>query len=268
MKAIPQSFDFNGKAIRPDYVIKSSYGNDSIALIQYLHEYEKRFGKMGKIAVLYNDTKFAASWWEGRVLNGEKLAAKYGFMTCRTESVGMLQLILDRNMWPDSQARFCTGVLKIIPTISWLSEQDPEGKATTVCGVRREESNARANWPEWADADEGRRQWSPLYLHTVQLRNELIERAGWKVLPHRSRECRCVLANSSDIKSWKESDIQDIEKMEAELGKRQKGVNRFIFRPHARKGNPQGIRAVVEWAKNVKSKEQPAGGCDSGYCTG
>lgn len=268
MQAVPKSFNFEGTALQPDYVVKSSYGNDSIALLQYLHEYEKRFGKLGKVVVLYNDTKFAAAWWKGRVANGEKFAEKLGFIPCQTESKGMLKLIVERNMWPDSQARFCTYELKIKPTISWLTLNDPEGKADTVCGVRREESEARANWPEWAIADEGRKQWSPLILTTLEQRNELIERAGWKVLPHRSRECRCVLANATDIKSWTESDILDLEAMEEKLGERQKGVNRFIFRPHGRKGNPQGIRAVVEWAKQVKKKQPASSGCDSGYCIG
>lgn len=272
MKAVPLSFDFNGEALRPDYVLKCSYGNDSIALIQFFHEQQERFGKMGKIVVLYNDTGFAAEWWNDRVLNGEKLVMKYGFIPCRTESIGMLELIKRRNTWPDSQARFCTGELKIKPTISWLSKNDPEGKCYTVCGVRREESNARASWPEWVEADEGRKQWSPLILKTKEQRDELILRAGWKPLPHRSRECKCVLANATDISQWGEAEIEEIEVMEKALGEINKGVNQYMFRPHAKAGRPMGIREVVKWSKAaVKKKKKPEAaesGCDSGYCTG
>lgn len=271
-KAVPTSFDFDNQAIRPDYVVKCSYGNDSIALLQFLHEYDLKFWKgQRRVAVLYNDTGYQAAWWGERVKNGERLVQSFGFIPCRTESMGMLNLILERNMWPDSNARFCTQVLKILPTLAWLSIHDPAGLAETLCGVRREESDDRALWPEWVDSErtaEGRAQWSPLVLHTTIERDALIARAGWKVLPHRSRECKCVLANASDIKTWGEQEISEIEEMEAILGRRQKGVNQFCFNPNKRKGRPHGIRAVVEWAKKVKSKERPSGGCDSGYCTG
>jgi hypothetical protein len=44
VNAVPQSFsDFGEESLRPDYVVKSSYGNDSIALIQFMHEYHHRF---------------------------------------------------------------------------------------------------------------------------------------------------------------------------------------------------------------------------------
>ena len=144
----PMSFDFDGQALRPDYVVKCSYGNDSIALLQFLREHNDKH-PLGKVCVLFNDTKFAASWWMGRVENGERFAREMGFIPCRTESKGMLKLILERNMWPDSQARFCTQELKIIPTLSWLTINDPDGLAITVCGARREESAARSRtmWP-------------------------------------------------------------------------------------------------------------------------
>jgi len=148
--------------------------------------------------------------------------------------------------------------------------------------VRREESADRANWPEWVDSDatnEGRPQWSPLVFHTVEMRDDLIRRAGWVPLGHRSRECRCVLANSTDISTWSEDDISDIEQREKLLGdynRERDFSNKFMFHPFRKAGKPQGIRQVVQWAKNVVAKkkkrgeklEPPSSGCDSGYCTG
>lgn len=277
MKEVPTSFDFDGQALRPDYVVKCSYGNDSIALLQWLHEYNQKY-PLGKVVVLYNDTDWGAKWWEGRVENAEKnLLPKFGFIPARTQAKKWRKLINDHNAWPDKLRRFCTQEQKIIPTQHWLSQHDPDGLAELVCGVRREESADRRNWPEWVDSDstnEGRPQWSPLVLLNAAERDALIIKAGWVPLPHRSRECRCVLANSSDIKTWNEDDITEIEGLEAELGVRNRErdfSNKFMFHPHRKKGRPQGIRAVVEWAKQVKPRAaalEPGGGCDSGYCTG
>jgi hypothetical protein len=181
--------------------------------------------------------------------------------------------------------RFCTEEQKIVPTMHWLTMHDPRGESELVCGVRREESHKRATWPEYVTSDatnEGRPQWSPLVYHTTAMRDELIVRAGYKPLPHRSRECRCVLSNAKDISTYDERDIVDIEQQEemlSALNKERDFSNKFMFHPHAKACNPQGIRQVVEWAKRAVAKNEKAknkkpdplgegGGCDSGYCTG
>lgn len=276
MPTIPKSFDFDGLALRPDLVLKCSYGNDSIALIQFINEYNL-IHPLGKVVVLYNNTGWAAKWWPGRVSNGERLVEKYGFIPAQTARFDFKAMVFSHNIWPDKMRRFCTEEAKIIPTMHWLSRHDPDGQSELVCGVRREESADRRNWPEYVDSDatnEGRPQWSPLVLLNVAERDELIHRAGWVPLPHRSRECRCVLANSSDIKTWDEDDLAEIEGIEKEMGERNRErafSNKFMFHPFRKKGRPQGIREVFQWAKNVKPKAaklEPGGGCDSGYCTG
>lgn len=284
MKSVPQSFNFDNAALAPDYVIKTSYGNDSVALIQFLHEYDQRH-PLGKVVALYNDTGWAAGWWAERVEKAEAMCRSYGFTPARTQSIGMLALIKKHNIWPDRLWRFCTEDLKIIPTHSWLAQNDPSGVSIMCCGVRREESAARSLWPEWVESspkNEGRSEWSPLVYHTVAQRDELIRRAGWEPLPHRSRECYCVLANASDIASWDESGIAMIENAEVMMNRKNRGENKFhlhcMFRPHKKAGNPVGIRAVVEWAKAAKAKQDARNekdppnvepeGCDSGYCGG
>jgi len=272
-RCVPTSFDF-GDALKPDYVVKCSYGNDSIALLQWMHEYNQKH-PLGKVVVLYNNTGWATKWWPARVANGEKLVLSMGFLTSNTDCLGMEEMIMQHGGWPDQLRKFCTEELKIIPTLNWLRLHDPEGKAEMVCGVRREESDRRASWPEYVEngIDEGRSMWSPLVLVTEQERNELIRRAGWQPLPHRSRECRCINANSADLKTWSKDDVSDVEKIEARLQAKYPGKVKYMFHPKAKRGNPEGIRAVIEWAKTVKPKkndeyEKPDGGCDSGYCTG
>ncbi len=266
--AIPTSFDFGGVALRPDYVVKCSYGNDSIACLQFLHEHNQKH-PLGKVVVLYNDTGWATKWWPDRVANGEKLVKSMGFIPANTYCLGMEELVWQHGGWPDQLRKFCTEELKIVPTLNWLRLHDPEGKSEMVCGVRREESSARANWPEYVEngIDEGRSMWSPLVFIDESERDNLIRRAGWIPLPHRSRECRCINANSTDLKTWSEDDIVDVEKIEARMQVKYPGKIKFMFHPKAKRGKPEGIRAVIEWAKTVKTKDPAAGGCDSGYCT-
>lgn len=137
MKSVPTSFDFDNRALRPDYVVKCSYGNDSIALLQFLHEFNQK-APLGKVVVLYNNTGWAAKWWAARVENGEKMVRKMGFIPARTASIGMERLVMNHGGWPDELRKFCTEELKIIPTLNWLRVNDPEGaKRGNPQGIRQ-----------------------------------------------------------------------------------------------------------------------------------
>lgn len=269
MNSIPTSFDFDGLALRPDYVVKCSYGNDSIALLQWLSEHSKTH-PLGKVVVLYNDTGWATSWWPARVEKGKSLVKRLGFVPAETDSKGMSQIVKEHAGWPDMLRRFCTLELKIIPTLEWLACNDPEGKAKMVCGVRREESTSRRGWPEFNPngPDEGRPQWSPLVDLCEAERDKLIRRAGWELLPHRSRECRCINANRKDLRTWSDHDIADVEAIEAEMSSLYPGKIKLMFHPKRWAGEPKGIRAVVELAhQKVPKDEIEPDGCDSGYCS-
>jgi hypothetical protein len=271
-KSVQTNFVLEQQPIYPDYVVKSSYGNDSIALIQHLREYNEKH-PLGKVVVLYNDTGWASSWWPLRVEKGESFARQCGFIPIRTSSIGMRELLHRHHGWPGSQGRFCTQELKIIPTHNWLSVHDPEGVAVNVCGVRRAESAERSAWPVYIEngPDEGRPQWSPLAMMSTAQRNDLVLRAGWEVLPHRSRECRCILANATDIVSWSEDDFDEINQVETELTQTFGQPYKAMFRPHKKAGRPTGIKAVRQWAENVilgRAQQPSESGCDSGYCSG
>jgi 3'-phosphoadenosine 5'-phosphosulfate sulfotransferase (PAPS reductase)/FAD synthetase len=269
IRATPTSFDFGGQALRPDYVVKCSYGNDSIALLQWLYEHGQKH-PLGKVVVLYNDTGWATSWWPARVENGERLVKRLGFIPAKTESKGMAQIVSEHAGWPDHLRRFCTVELKVWPTLEWLALHDPDGKAEMVCGVRREESHSRRLWPEYNanGPDEGRGQWSPLILVGEAQRDELIRRAGWEPLPHRSRECRCINANRKDLRTWSEQDVADVAAIEQTMSERYPGKIKLMFHPKRWADQPIGIRAVVDLAK-LKGQEEEAesDGCDSGYCS-
>lgn len=253
------------------YVLKASYGNDSIALIRWAHEEH-----LDGVVCLFNETGWAAKGWiENRVIPGEALAHSYGFATDRTESMGMEALVKWKRGWPFGGARFCTEHLKILPTLKWLDEHDPDKQLVGVCGVRREESEARKDWQEWirfSEKDGGRDLWSPLVEHSDAERDELILKTGMPVLDHRSRECSpCIHANKSDLRQLGEPEIARLERIESELGNTKNGHPRVMFRPK-RHGGEAGIRQAIAWANNDDGKQMSlfvlgqGSGCDAGAC--
>lgn len=254
------------------HVIFASYGNDSVALIQWAHERE-----LDEVIVAYSDTGWAARWWTERVANAEGWARSLGFGTHRIQSRGMKDLVRSRKGWPRQGMQFCTTELKIEPAKRWLAAVDPEREAVCLVGVRREESRSRAAWPEFTEESEnhgGRTLWAPLVRVTTEERDALLERAGWPPLPHRSMECApCVNANRADIRAVPEETIEAIASFEAELGHTSKGKPRTMFRPYRHQG-AVGIREVKRWADASHGKFKPlvvlgnGGGCDSGMCGG
>jgi hypothetical protein len=118
-----------------------------------------------------------------------------------------------------------------------------------MIGKRRAESEKRRTTPEFIEASEyhgGRKVWHPLYLHTDEARNAILERAGFEPLPHRSLECNpCVNANRGDFLRLTPGEIDRVNDLEAEIGKP-------MFRP--KRFNGLGIYSVVKWAKDGRNR--------------
>lgn len=253
-----------------DYVIKFSGGNDSIALVQWCVDKGLR-----NMVAVYNNTGWASEYWPERIYKlNEWLKSKY-IEFVELESEGMFNLAMRKKSWPGLGSKFCTTYLKIVPYQKWVEEVDPDKDAVCLVGIRREESQRRSNWPEWieeSETDGGRSLWSPLVNFSSQERDELIYRAGWSPLPHRSQECYpCVFANKDDIKLLTSDRVDEIEDMESAMGFTKNGKPRTFFRPKKR-GGAVGIRKVVDWANSDRGKYDPDQnllfGCDSGFCGG
>ena len=225
-------------------VISSSYGNDSIALIQWAKE-----KNLPDVTVVYCDTGWAAPNWKNRVIDGERLAQAYGFKTVICKSIGMAELVRMKKGWPGNGQQFCTAHLKGLPFLEWIDEADTGCKAVVLIGKRRAESEKRKATPEFIDASEyhgGRKIWHPLYAHTDAMRNELLDRAGFEPLPHRSLECNpCVNANRGDFLRLTAGEIERVNDLEAEIGKP-------MFRP--KRFNAMGIHGVIKWANDGKDR--------------
>jgi 3'-phosphoadenosine 5'-phosphosulfate sulfotransferase (PAPS reductase)/FAD synthetase len=254
-------------------ILSLSYGNDSIALIQWTHE--TRQIDRGPVLCVYADTGWASKEWPARVERGEALARSYGFEPYRVARPGgLMPLARLKRGWPRHGMQFCTEMLKIEPITAWLDTMDPGAEATCVIGVRREESERRANWPEHLEDSVqhgGRDAWFPLVRVLTAERDTLVRRAGFEVLPHRSRECHpCVNASKADLWDLPEERIAEIEGYEAEMGSTAAGKPRVLFRPAAH-GGAVGIREVVRWANSDRGAYQPGQGdlfgvCDGGWC--
>ncbi len=127
---------------------------------------------------------------------------------------------------------------------------------------------------ESSELDGGRTLWAPLVRHTKAERDALIERAGFRILEHRSDECwPCINGNREDLRRLAEDEarIAQIEALEAELGTTSNGKPRVMFRA-AHKGNALGIREVVRWAQSAPAQYRMGQrflfGCDAGFCGG
>lgn len=226
------------------HVISSSYGNDSVALIQWAHD-----RALPEVTVAYCDTGWASPPWGRRVIEGERLARSYGFKTVQCKSLGMEELVRMKKGWPGNGQQFCTAHLKGLPFLQWLDEADPERKSVVLIGKRRAESVKRRDTPEFIESSEyhgERKVWHPLYLHTDEQRNELLARAGFQPLPHRSLECNpCVNANRADFLRLTRGEIERVNDLEVEIGQPMFRAKRF---------NAMGIHGVIAWAKDGRDR--------------
>lgn len=153
-------------------VASVSCGNDSIALMQWLHEHEA-IGHFDRVLCVYLDTGWASRDWMDRVAKAEHRAKEYGFEPHRATSIGFMPLARLKKAFPRNGMQFCTEELKIKPFTIFVDQIDPEREATVAVGVRREESQARAQWPEYIESSErhgGRDAWFPLVRATERER--------------------------------------------------------------------------------------------------
>lgn len=244
---------------RPRFVIFSSYGNDSVALIQWAADQG-----LEDVVVVFSDTGWAAKWWSARVDLLEFWVHSLGFWTDRTTSMGFKALAKKKKGFPTQQFQWCSYILKIEPGERWLDQNDPERRAVCLVGVRRDEGDDRADFPRYLarSGNHGYRvMLTPFADDTVEQRDAYLKRAGVKPLPHRSMECSpCVNSNKEDLKALTPDQIDEVEafelEMDTEFGPTPKGNRRTLFRPHRHMG-AVGIREVVKWSFSKRGKYAP-----------
>lgn len=250
-------------------IIFSSCGNDSVALIQWAIE-----NRLPELTVAYSDTKWASAAWSKRVKRVKWFVESSGGKFYTIESEGFKSLVKRKKAFPANGMAFCSYELKIKPAMEWLEIIDPKKAAVCYTGVMRIESEARKNWPEIIVSSPnhgGRVLKSPLACMTELQRDELLGRAGFEVLPHRSKECSpCVNATIKDIQQIDKADVIKVVNLEDEMGVGERsGKPKYMFRPHRMQG-AKGFQQVKKWADHGGGKYDPNQedlfGCDSGFC--
>ncbi len=198
-------------------VIFGNYGDNTIALIQWAHEH-----KLSEITVVHIETGWAALSWQKQVEQGQLLAKKYGFNVISLRpQIPFDDLVRDRKSFPNAKFGWCTTFLKTLPLLAWLDEVDDRCEATIVLGSRRADSRARMQLVERINESEhyGDRQlFFPLCHYSDEMRNDLIKRAGFLPLNHRSLECDpCIHSRTSDFIRLEENSIFRIANLEREI---------------------------------------------------
>lgn len=249
------------------YIIFTSGGNDSVALIQWGVE-----NLTGDVVVSYSNTGWESSYWPRRIKILKQWVEGLGFPFIEIKSEGMENLVERKKAWPrggGGKFQFCTKALKEEPAMAWMGEFDPNCEYTCMIGVRREEGRNRHDHPEYTlDSEKhgGRELWAPLVRHTEAIRNELLSKTPFKPLPYRSKECYpCVNANKGELRRLDEETICKVEVREAKAGINSKGNPRVMFSPKRHNG-AIGIRAVVHDAKKENEDLFETVICSSGWC--
>ena len=188
------------------------------------------------------------------------LCKKYDYKYIETASEGFENMVRRKKAFPQCQRmQFCTGVLKMEPTLKLLREIDPQKKAVIYAGVRREESVKRRNHPYeiiFNEKYEGRLQRFPLVAYAEKERDFLVDEAGLDILLHSSMECfPCVCSNRSDLRLLARDPerVGRISALEKEMGYTGKGKPIVMFRPYRHMG-AVGVADVIEWAKSERGK--------------
>lgn len=248
------------------YIARVSWGNDSVAMVQNLHEHGLK-----DVVCVYSKTGWASEAWCERVEKAEGWARGLGYRCVQIGSDGFEHMVLTQTaggMFPTRIRKFCTKYLKIKPFLKWVSVFDPDRRALICVGKRRAESAARAGSPAFMpEQDDGRHVWYPIVEFSDESRDAVIARTPMELLPHRSDECEiCINSNRGDLRRASEFSIARLERLETDIG-------RPMFDPKGKMG-ATGIREVIEWAKSERGKYakaepdtyDPGETCEDAWC--
>lgn len=202
------------------YIIIGNYGNDTLALIQWCIEYALR-----NIVVVSVDTGWAAQEWSTHVLRCTDWVAAQGYQTVRlTAHPSFRELIEQRGCFPTPKFQWCANVLKGMPILLWLDEFDPAGVQQILVGHRHASARSKQNLPEYiaeSDSYGGRDVYYPLVALSTLERDQLLQRAGFSPLEHRSLECApCINSDSFDLSRLTPTEVQRLNELEAIVHKK------------------------------------------------
>ena len=97
-------------------VISSSYGNDSVAMIQWAHEQG-----LQDVYVVFIDTGWSSPGWMNRVIHMENWVKSLGFNpVLLTPDIQFKELMRLKKGFPSQRYQWCSVHLKGVPFLSWI----------------------------------------------------------------------------------------------------------------------------------------------------
>jgi hypothetical protein len=199
-----------------NYHVIANFGNESIALIQWLYD-----NHIENITVLSVETSFGATSWLGRVKKARAWVTSLGFKEVRLESKpSMTDCITDRKGFPSKKFSWCAGFVKGLAFEGYLDEVDSGCEETIIFSKRHEASRVNLTLDEFGTSEHfnGRQSWHPILNMADDARNDLIKKAGFDVLPYTSRECMpCIHSREADITQLTHEEINRVAALETKL---------------------------------------------------
>ncbi len=202
-------------------IIFGNYGNGTIALIQWAFEQ-----KLENVTVISINTGWATQGWSAHVERAQRWVEFCGFKVIELKSPSSFDdLVRARKQFPSLKFQWCPLLLKGIPLLNWLDDLDPSCLSTILLAKRRAHRR-NIDLPEWIDSSEhygGRTLRYPLFNCDDEFLKGLINRAGFRYLPHRSLECDpCIHNQSLDFQRTSVEDLLKLDQLE-------KAVNQTMF---------------------------------------
>ncbi|TNF65569.1 MAG: hypothetical protein EP298_11500 [Gammaproteobacteria bacterium] len=224
------------------HVIIANFGDDSIALIQWASKQN-----LSNLQVLYVDTGWAASNWHQRISLVQNWLNRLEIpLHILKANAGFETLVKDRKQFPSIRFQWCPGLLKGIPILNWLEENDEDESSIILLPHRRSMSQSQAMLEEYVYESEhydDRVIWQPLFQHSQSERDYLINETSIPLLNHRSLECQpCIFSTKKDLINLEHQDIQKVKTLEDKIQQR-------MFNPNDYQG-AQSINEVVVSLKN------------------
>lgn len=254
----------NGRRV----VASISGGKDSAAMSLYLTE-------LG----IEHDRVFMDTGWEHpetyRYIR-ETLVPRLGPITEIASAKypqGMAQMVRERGTFPSRIRRMCTTELKVYPMRDYVRQrQDAGDELISAVGIRRAESEARSQMPEWEwNKEFDLEVWRPLILWTEQdvidihsrhglppnplyLRGDGVQRVGcWPCIFSRKSEIKKVAEQTPEridlIAELEQHVEQEVRRKIAERGETMTGQPPTFFYGYT-------VQSAVAWSKTGRGGRQ------------
>lgn len=181
------------------------------------------------------------------------------------ETLTFLKMIQIKGRAPSRKMQFCTEKLKLVPQKRWITQAfGPTGEFSgeayvRYTGVRRDESNARANtpyqqWDDWYDCD----LFAPLFDWTKKMCFDYVEAHGeafnalYKMGFNRVGCAPCINSGKDDITNWVQRSPDMIDK----IREWERISQRTFFAPCVPGLYINTIDEVVRWAMSARGGRQ------------